>query len=172
MDFYFRYFHAEYPLLHRPTFELMTDALYLCAANPEDASILFNGWHSSQDYFPCNGERPNRDQRTRYYSLSVFSAAAQLLLVLSIASKLKMQKRDYQHHPEKYIRAATSMMDAAVSAVSVPALQIIILLVLHSFTSSHSSNTWITVHLGMALAIDLGLHRDIPDSRRFSPLAL
>jgi hypothetical protein len=149
----------------------MIDALYKCAFDPGDGPLQFNGWPASQDYFPCNGETLPAG-RTRYISISVFAAAVQLLLVLGISAKLKLQKRDYRYDPTKYTKAATSFLDFAVGATSLPSLQIIILLVLLSFTTVQHTNTWITVHLGMALSIDLGLHRDIRDSTRFSDLAL
>ncbi|KAF9636987.1 hypothetical protein BFW01_g7883 [Lasiodiplodia theobromae] len=170
-NMFFRHFHAEYPFLHRPTIECMTDALYHCSDVVDETSFQYNGWPASQQWFPCNGEDAQNLNNGKQIAISVFAAATQLFLILGISANLKTQKRDYQYDPTKFHEAAKAALDPAISKISLHALQIILLLVLRSFTSTERSNTWATVHLGMAFAVELGLHRDASSCDSFSEAA-
>lgn len=171
VDHFFAHYHPDYPVLHRPSFDCLVDGLYTCAADPDSDIIQHNGWPSSVTPFTYNGES-SHSTSTVVITIPVQTAAALLMFVLSIAAHLRTRQRSFRVDPTRFHKQALNMAQRAFQDVSLPSLQVLLLLLLQGFLTPQAGNAWIMLHAAMAYAVDLGLHRDVPASRRFTALTL
>lgn len=171
VEHYFSHYHPDYPVLHGPSFESVIDGLYRSATEADTQELQYNGWPADIIPFRYNGEMA-RIRGKEVINIPVKTAAAQLFFVLGIAAHLHTRRRSFSIDPTKFQKQALGLAQATLSNVSLPSLQVIILLVLQSFLTQQGGNTWITLHSAMAYAIDLGIHRDVKGSTRFSPVAI
>lgn len=168
---FFAHWHQDYPILHKPSFFAMIDGLYQIASSTGELTYQHNGWPADLVAFDYNGESLSLDGK-RCIPISVHAAAAQLFYVLSIAAMLQIRRHRFMHNPARYYEQASSLSQIATTEVAIPSIQIVLLHVLHSFLSPEGGRTWISLHMAMAFTIDLGLHREVGPSARFSKTAV
>jgi hypothetical protein len=161
----------NHPFLHRPSFKCVVDALYDYIAEPTHSSAQNNGWSSSVKPFPYNGEEDiSGSQKT--IPISIHVAAFQLLLALSIGATLQIRSRRYSHNPKIFFQAATSLSNHVFGTISLPILQSILLVVVHSLIDPDGYDVWTLIHIAMAHAVDLGIHREASKSGLFGSTAI
>lgn len=99
-------------------------------------------------------------------------AAFQLFVALSIGATLQIRKRKYNHNPSTFFKSAISLSKHVFGTISMPVLQSVLLLIVHSLIDPEGcNNVWTLTHIAMAHGIDLGIHREVGDSGKFSTLA-
>lgn len=149
----------------------MVDALYICAATEPPLLLQHNGWPQTVKAFDCNGEEHVSNGR-KLIPVPVHVAAFQLLLVLSIGATLRIRRRLYHHDPEMFFSSAMSLSNHVFKGISLPSLQAILVLLVHSLVGPSGNDIWTLAHLAMAHSIDLGIHREIGDNLKFSKVAV
>ena len=168
---FYNYYHADYPVLHQPSFASLIDALYSCKEAPTGCPLQHNGWPSSVPTFPYNGMNGNIDGRSTI-AISVKAAATQLLFVLSIAADLQTRQKCFTADPSKFRSQAITLFQMTLADVSIPSIQSVVLFILQSFISpGEGGSLWVILHIALAYAIDLGLHRNLPASSRLTETA-
>ena len=168
---FFQHMHPNHPFIHRPSFEKVVDSLYQCASNRLNSLIQYNGWPSTIDAFDYNGEE-YVSYGHRLMPISAHVAAFQLLIALSIGATLQIRSRKYTHNPTIFFKSAISLAEHVFGTISLPVLQAVLLLILHSLITPEGCDVWVLTHIAMAHAIDLGLHREIGSSGRFTRVAV
>jgi hypothetical protein len=163
--------HPNHPFLHRPSFDGVVDALYECMVAPKDSPIQYNGWPTAVLPFTYNGEEHMSHGR-KLIPVSAHVAAFQLFLVLSIGATLQIRRRKYNHNPATFFRAAVGISDHVFGIISLPVLQAILLLIIHSFIDPEGCDVWTLTHIAMAHAVDLGIHREVGSSGKFNQTAV
>ncbi|KAK4505931.1 hypothetical protein PRZ48_003896 [Zasmidium cellare] len=164
---FFHHYHPEYPVFHQPTVYSLVAALYTSLHVPSADSLGPHGWPVDIAPFDYNGEAPDKDGRSMI-ATSPTTAAAQLFFILATAAHLQNHKHRFGSDPRPYEELAVQLMSRSLGDVSLESVQLIVLSILHGFISGKSGNPWVFLHLGMAYAVDLGLHRASQDSTRFS----
>lgn len=149
----------------------MVDALYTCATTEPPFLLQHNGWPETVNTFDCNGEEHVSNGR-RLVPIPVHVAAFQLLLVLSIGATLQIRRRSYHHDPETFLNSALSLSKYVFNNISLPSLQAILLLLVHSLVGPSGNDIWTLSHLAMAHSIDIGIHREIGDNLKLSRVAV
>ncbi|PVH85582.1 hypothetical protein DL98DRAFT_48820 [Cadophora sp. DSE1049] len=168
---FFQYTHPNHPFLHRPSFETIVDALYQCVSCPVETPIQYNGWPSTVQPFAYNGEE-HTYRGNRVIPISAHVAAFQLLVALSIGATLQIRKKKYSHSPGTFFNSAISLSKNVFGSISIPVLQSVLLLIVHSLIDPDGcNNVWTLTHIAMAHGIDLGIHREVGNSGKFSILA-
>ncbi|CZR52007.1 uncharacterized protein PAC_01884 [Phialocephala subalpina] len=168
---FFQHMHPNHPFLHRPSFDNIVDALYQCVLNPPDTPIQYNGWPSTVAPFDYNGEEHISPGR-QLIPISAHVAAFQYFVALSIGATLQIRSRKYSHNPEKFFNSAISLSTHVFGTISLPVLQAVLLLIVHSLIDPAGCNVWTLTHAAMAHAVDLGIHREVSTSGKFSNLAV
>ncbi|KAL2444243.1 hypothetical protein ABEF95_016068 [Exophiala dermatitidis] len=164
---FFSHNHPVYPVLHEPSIVALIEALYASIATPNTCRLQHNGWPDTVVPFSYNGEVAHVDDKD-VTPISTTTAAAILLSVLSIASYVQARRRRFPANPQRYEGKAFALTSLALAEISLPSTQLVVLSVMHGFLSQHSGNAWVLLHLGMAYAVDMGLHRDANPAERFS----
>jgi hypothetical protein len=149
----------------------MVDALYMCAATGPFSLLQHNGWPATLQAFDCNGEQHVSNGR-KLFSIPVDVATFQLFLVLSTGANLQIRRRLYYHNPETFFSSAMSLSNLVLSTISLPSLQAVLLLLVHSLVVPGGSEIWTLARLAMAHCVDLGLHREIGERMKLSKLAV
>jgi hypothetical protein len=162
--------HPNHPFLHRPSIEKIVDALYQCASSPSDTPIQYNGWPSNVEPFEYNGEECSGPGRL--IPISAHVAAFQLLITLSIGATVQIRNRKYSHNPGLFFNSAISLSKHVFGTISLPVLQAILLLIVHSLIDPEGCNVWMLTHIAMAQVVDLGIHREVGGSGKFSNIAV
>ncbi|WPB06904.1 uncharacterized protein RHO25_011564, partial [Cercospora beticola] len=167
---FYDYYHAEYPVLHQPSFAALVDALYAAAEASPSCALQHNGWPDSVRVFSYNGVVGRHDGRDTI-AIPIRTAATQIFFVLSIAADLQTRKRIFSADPSRFHAQALALFQLAIAEVSLAAVQSMVLYVLHSFLTAESGNIWVVLHIALAHAIDLGLHRNVTASGRTTETA-
>lgn len=171
VQLFFNYYHADYPVLHQPSFASLIDALYASQEAPKGCPLQHNGWPSNISTFPYNGTNGNMDGKSTI-TISVKAAATQLFFVLSIAADLQTRQKCFTADPRKFHAQALALFQLTLADVSIPSIQSVVLFILQSFLSpGEGGNIWVILHIVLAYAIDLGLHRSLPASSRLTETA-
>lgn len=166
---FYNYYHADYPILHQPSFTSLVDGLYACAQAPSSSEIQHNGWPADLKVFEYNGTTTIVNGKPAI-AIPVRTAATQLMLVLGIAADLQTRKRSFAADPAKFHSSAMSLFQISLAEISVASLQSIVLFVLESFLTANGQSVWVMIQIAMAYAIDLGLQRSTPARSRFPEL--
>lgn len=169
---FFSFYHADYPVLHQPSFFNLVDALYASAAAPSDGQLQHNGWPSGVEVFRYNGEIRYVAGQQDAIAIHVETAVTHLFFVLSIAAELQTRKRRFSLDPKPFATQALASLQRSVAEVSLCSTQSLVLYVLNTFLSTEGARIWIVLHIAMAYAIDIGLQRDRSEAARFPPIVL
>lgn len=159
--------HPNHPFLHRPSFNCAVNALYQCTEEPVPTTYQRNGWPASVHPFSFNGEDYISNGQS-LVPISVHIAAFQLLMALSIGATLQIRSRRYSHNPKIFFNAAMGMSSRVFGSISLPVLQCVLLVIVHSLIDPDGYDAWTLTHVAMAHSVDLGLHREASDSGLFS----
>jgi hypothetical protein len=149
----------------------MVDALYVCAATGPCPLLQHNGWPATVQPFDCNGEEHISNGR-KLIPIPVDVATFQLLVVLSIGANLQIRRRLYHHNPGTFHSSGMLLSDQVLNSISLPSLQAILLLLVHSLVGPGGAEIWTLTRLAMSHCVDLGIHREIGDSMKFSKVAV
>ncbi|KAH8592216.1 fungal-specific transcription factor domain-containing protein [Bisporella sp. PMI_857] len=169
---FFSHMHPNHPFLHRPSFNYMINTLYQCIAATEiTASSKHNGWCANVEPFPYNGEEYLSEGQKRI-PISAHIAAFQLLMALSIGATLQIRGRRYSHDPKLFFNSAIGLSSHVFGSISLPALQCILLVIVHGLIDSDGCDVWTLIHIAMAHVVDLGIQRETSNSDLFSPTAI
>ncbi|KAL3425440.1 aconitate hydratase [Phlyctema vagabunda] len=167
---FFDHMHPIHPFLHQPSFRCMIDALYECKEAPADCSIQHNGWPAEMKTFSVNGEE-HVSGGLHMVSITSHAAAFQLFVALSIGATLQIRHRIYGNDPGALFRAATFISAHVFNIVSLLIVQCVLLLIVHCSIDPEGYNIWTLIHVAIAHSVDLGLHCEVGDSGKFSPLS-
>jgi hypothetical protein len=159
--------HPNHPFLHRPSFNSAVDALYQCVAVSAVASPQHNGWPASLQPFPYNGEE-SISQGQPHTLISPHVAAFHVFIALSIGATLEIRSRRYSHNPNFFFSSAISLSTRVFGSISLPVLQAVLLVIVHSLIDPNGYDIWTLSHIAMSHAVDLGIHREVSSSGRFS----
>ena len=146
------------------------DALYECLAVSVKASSQHNGWPASVQSFSYNGE-DYISQGLKIIPISAHVAAFQLLIALSVGATLQIRSRRYSHDPKIFFHSAISLSNCVFGSISLPSLQSILLVIVHSLVDPDGYDVWTLTHIAMAYAVDLGIHREVSGLGIFSSTA-
>ncbi|KAH8695479.1 hypothetical protein BGW36DRAFT_409056 [Talaromyces proteolyticus] len=163
------HYHPIYPILHWPSLYALVAALYSSIEPSSVSSLQANGWPAHVAPFSYNGELACVDSED-VSPISLPTAAAILLSVLSAASYLQAHNIRFGPDPRRYDDKAFALTSTALAEISLPSVQLVVLSVIQGFLSQRSGNSWVLLNLGMAYAIDMGIHRNTSLSGRFSVL--
>lgn len=169
------HYHPIYPIMHWPSLYALVAALYAGIEIVESApgssgpSLQPSGWPAHVAPFSYNGELAHLDGK-EISPISLPTAAAILLSVLCASSYLQAHNVRFGPDPRRYDDKAFALTSAALADISVPSVQLVVLSVIQGFLSQRSGNSWVLLTLGMAYAVDMGLHRDTAEFGRFSPV--
>ena len=169
VQIYFRHIHPEHPVIHPPSFMSALEALYFCTEVQNDAEITVNGWPESMKSFYFNGEIGTVADRT-HPPITIHTAAFHVFMVLNLAATMRTRARDFEFAPAQFYRAAMAVSQECFSGTSLPSLQGVLLLTIHTLLAPAEMNIWTLVHVCMAHCIDLGLHRE-PKQRELNAVA-
>lgn len=169
---FFSFYHAEYPVLHRPSIASLVDALYASAGAPDDCRLQYNGWPASITPFRYNDEIVYVARQQEGIAIHIETGVAHLFFVLSIAAELQTRKRRCTVDAKRFSSRAMTSLQRSVAEVSLSSTQSMVLYVLHSFLSADGTGIWVILHVAMSFAIDIGLHRDRSEAQRYSPTVL
>lgn len=169
---FFTFYHADYPILHQPSFLALVDALYASAECSADSPLQSNGWPASVAAFQYNDETTVMPGKQEAIPIHFSTGVAHLCLVLGIAANLQTRKRVFTLDPKPFAAQALASLQTSLAQVSLSSIQSMVLFVLHSFLSSDGGRIWIMLHVAVSYAIDMGLQRNHPDSARFSSTVL
>jgi hypothetical protein len=145
------------------------EALYRCTEVENDANISESGWPEGMKPFAFNGELGTPTDRTST-PITIYIAAFHVFMVLNLAATMRTRARDFEFAPAQFYRAAMSVSQQCFSGISLPSLQAILLLTIHTLLAPAEMNIWTLVHVCMAHCIDLGLHRE-PNSHDLNAAA-
>lgn len=155
--------------MHWPSLYALVDAVYASIETSPVSPLGHNGWPVHVTAFSYNGELAHvGDEQVSPISLP--TAAAILLSVLSTSSYLRAHNIRFGPDPRRYDDKAFALTSAVLAEISVSSVQLVVLSVIQGFLSQRSGNAWVLLTLGMSYAIDMGIHRDTSGSRNFSPL--
>lgn len=166
---FFSHMHPNHPFLHRPSFMRAVRALYQCLDELTPASSQPNGWPAHSQSFTVDDEE-HITEGTGQLAISVHAGAFQLLMALSMGAILQIRSRKYSHDPKTFFNAAMGMSSHVFGNISLPILQCILLVVVHSLLDPDGCDAWTLTHVAMAHSIDLGLHREASSSCLFSKI--
>lgn len=108
----------------------------------------------------------------RFIPISAHVAAFQLLMALSIGATLQIRSRRYSHYPKIFFQSAIDLSSRVFGNISLPSLQSILLVVVHSLIDPGGCDVWTLTHIAMAYAVDLWIHREASASGLFSSTAI
>lgn len=157
--------------MHWPSLYALVAALYASIETSPVLSLRHNGWPSHVAPFSYNGELAYVDGEQES-PISFPTAAAVLLSILCASSYLQTHNVRFGPDPRRYDDKAFALTSAALAEISLPSVQLVVLSIIQGFLSQRSGNSWVLLTLGMAYAIDMGIHRDTSQSGHFSPLTL
>ncbi|RAH66329.1 Zn(II)2Cys6 transcription factor [Aspergillus aculeatinus CBS 121060] len=163
LDEYFRVIHPDFPILDPASVSSICEALYALSSLTNPCKIGSKGWPVDRPGFAYNGEMEIRNGQYET-SISVYAAAFHLFMIFSIASTLKMRRRQLEDSPQRLYRAAMSFSHHVLPRPSLVGIQSLVLLIAHSLMAPSGVNTWTMVHLCMANCVDIGLHREMAAS--------
>lgn len=164
---FFHHYHPDYPVLHQGSVYSLVTALFSSFDVTSPEGLSQNGWPTDMAAFEYNGQRPN-SETNKSDTISTNTAAALLLYILATAAHLQNHKHRFGSDPRPYEDLALQLMSSSLGDVSLESVQLIVLSILHGFISGKGGNPWVFLHLGMAYAIGLGLHRAAQDTSCFS----
>ncbi|KAM0433508.1 hypothetical protein ACHAPT_004388 [Fusarium lateritium] len=96
-------------------------------------------------------------------------AEFQVLMVLAIGASILSRRTRVALSPEGYYASAMKLVAGAIKTSSVGSAQCILLLQMYALNNPTSGlSLWTLHHYGLALAIELGMHRKVPESS-FTP---
>ena len=147
------------------------EALYQCVAASTLAPYQQNGWPANLQPFSYNGEEFVPED-PKPIPISAHIAAFQLLMALSIGATLQIRGRRYSHNPKIFFNSAINLSTHVFGSISLPVLQSILLVIVHSLIDPDGCDVWTLTHIAMAHAVDLGIHREASNSGLFSPIAV
>uniref|UniRef100_A0A8H7KAI5 Zn(2)-C6 fungal-type domain-containing protein n=1 Tax=Bionectria ochroleuca TaxID=29856 RepID=A0A8H7KAI5_BIOOC len=130
---YTRWIHPDFPVIEPSGIFSALDAIYDCLQDPLLDDDFRNGW-------PI--------------------VAFTLFMILNIGAIVKVRSRIYEYPPQRYYRAAIHFSKDAFSQISLPSLQGLVMLVVHSMLTPAEVNLWTLVHLALAYCVEIGVHRE------------
>lgn len=169
---FFSFYHADYPVLHQPSFLGLVEALYASAEAADDCSLQHHGWPVGVKTFEYNDDLSYTERQQGDMPISLATGITHLFFVLSIAAELRSRKRRFAMDPKPFASQAIACLQKSVAEVLLSSVQSMILYILHSFLSAEGTRTWIMLHVAMSYAIDMGLQRDQPEPSNFSSTML
>ncbi|GAB1206175.1 hypothetical protein APSETT445_004857 [Aspergillus pseudonomiae] len=122
--------------------------------------------------FPILHEPSHWETIEKIYADADFTAVQefQVLMVIAIGASLLSRRTKVMLSAEGYFASAMKLVDAVMKTSSVGVAQCILLLQMYALNNPTSGlSLWTLHHHGLALAIELGLHRNVPMSN-FTPL--
>lgn len=171
LDVYFREIHKDHPFIHPGSLIKALQALYSCSELISCPPIGPNGWPVDQTSFSYNGEM-DVTNGINSTPVSASTAIFHVFMIFSVASTLLTRKRNYDYSPTRFYRTAMLTASDCFASTSLPALQSILLLTVHSLIGPADVNVWTLIHIAMAHCIDLGLHREPNETREMTNAAL
>lgn len=87
-------------------------------------------------------------------------------------SNVTDSSRRYSHNPKIFFHSAIDLSNRVFGSVSLPSLQSILLVVVHSLINPGGCDVWTLTHIAMAHAVDLGIHLEASTSGLFSSTAI
>ena len=145
--------------MHIPSLLQTLHALFYAASAEPGVSIGHNGWPDGSPIFKFNGETAFLAGR-QVNPISIYTAAFHAFMVFDIAAYLKNRRGVFNYEPTKFYRAAMQMAAHCFTSITLPALQGVLLLTIHSLVTPADMNIWTLTHICMAHCLDLGLHRE------------
>lgn len=134
---FFEYFHPLYPVLYRPGFQRQYEQLWISSASDEHQL-----------------EATEQDEA---------AFAASLNLVFAIGSRIspEVHSEEKRSVPEDFYRRARELYAYdLLTASSLPALQMLLLMSLYLQGTTHPAECWNSLGLAIRVAQSLGLHLD------------
>lgn len=117
--------------------------------------------------FPLLHESTHWETVSRAYGAAeIFSVDKfQVFMVLAIGAAHLSRRTKVALSAEGYYFSATKLVDEILKTSSIASVQCILLLEIYAFNNPSSGlSLWSLHHHGLALAIELGLHRNVPES--------
>jgi hypothetical protein len=171
LDVYFRNVHVDHPFLHPASLISAMKALYQTVAAGATVEIGYNGWGTSVQPFPYNGEY-DTSRNSHCTPISIFTATFHVFMVFTLAATIRTRQRFYDFAPDQFYRIAVSAGEHCFSNTSLASLQATLLLGVYSLLSPASLNIWTLTYVSMAHCVDLGLHRTPSSGSGLSRAAL
>lgn len=148
--------------MHIPSVVNALNALYYCSHVGTTASVDAQGWPTDMPSFRYNGELHSiADVPSTPISLP--TAMFHVFMIFTLAATLKSRGGDFEFAPAQFYRIVMTVSRDALAETTIPSLQAVYLLAIHSFMAPAKLNIWTLIHLCMAHAIDLGIHREPGD---------
>ncbi|KAH6691728.1 hypothetical protein F5X68DRAFT_166316 [Plectosphaerella plurivora] len=165
---YICWIHPDFPVLDPTSLLGGLDALYATFECSLDNDALPLGWPSCAEPFRWNGRlvtpaHPGKD------TVPMPVVAFITFMALNIAAITRVRSRNYEHAPEKFYRAATEFSQDCFSQISLPSIQALVTLIIHSMLTPAESNLWILLHIASAQCIELGIHREEENNETNNP---
>jgi hypothetical protein len=156
---YICWIHPDFPVLDPSSLLGGLDALYATFECSLDNDALPLGWPSCAEPFRWNGRLmtpadPEKD------TVPMPVVAFTTFMALNIAAIIRVRSRNYGHAPERFYRAATEFSQDCFSQISLPSIQALVTLIIHSMLTPAEINLWILLHIASAQCIELGIHRE------------
>jgi hypothetical protein len=152
--------HPDYPVLDPATLFNAIEALYSCSSCLLDDDPLYDGWPSGVHPFCWNKKEITPGRQNTDLTMPV--VAFIVLMVFNIAAIVKVRSRIYEFSPERYYRSACIFTSDCFARISLPAVQALVMLIVHCVHTPAEANLWTLIHVGMAHCIELGIHREQP----------
>ncbi|PYH93227.1 hypothetical protein BO71DRAFT_455411 [Aspergillus ellipticus CBS 707.79] len=171
LEIYFQHIHVDQPFLHPSSLANAYWALHESTQLGCDRQLEHNGWIEGIKPFKYNGKMDLVDGK-EVTPISIFTAAFHVFMAFSLAATVLTRKKNFDFSPTRFYRIAMAETLDCFSSVSLPALQGILLLAIHSMICPAGLNIWTLSHLAMSHCIDLGLHREPDSSSDISPTSL
>ncbi|KAL2831279.1 hypothetical protein BJY01DRAFT_254354 [Aspergillus pseudoustus] len=163
LDEYFRVIHCDFPVLDPESVSNICEALYEFSSTTHSHKTGRHGWPLDLPAFAYNGEMDIRNGQYET-SIPIYTAAFHLLMIFSIASTVRVRRRQLEDSPQRLYKAAISFSPHFLSGPSLTGIQSLVLLIAHSLMTPSGINIWTMVHLCMANCVDIGLHREMASS--------
>jgi hypothetical protein len=156
---YTRWIHPDFPVIEPSGIFSALDAIYDCLQDPLLDDDFRNGWPSNMRPFYWNGRQvvPGVAESG---GVTMPVVAFTLFMILNIGAIVKVRSRIYEYPPQRYYRAAIHFSKDAFSQISLPSLQGLVMLVVHSMLTPAEVNLWTLVHLALAYCVEIGVHRE------------
>lgn len=164
---YIRWVHPDHPVLDPPSLMSALEALYSCVFS-DDTDLYNNGWPRATPPFMWNGRTIIVGQLEESV-VSMPVVAFIFFMIFNIAAIAKVRSRIYEFSPEKFYRAAMFFSQSAFSELSLPSLQALVMLVVHSMLTPGEIKLWTLIHLALAHCVELGIHREPREQDQIDP---
>lgn len=151
--------YPDFPVLDMTSLLGGLDALCATFECSLDKDTLPLGWPSCAEPFRWNGQlvtpaAPVRD------TVPMPVVAFTTFMALNIAAIIRVRSRNYEHAPERFYRAAIEFSQDCFSQISLPSIQALVTLIIHSMLTPTEINLCILLHIASAQCVELGIHRE------------